>query len=712
MKRQLSLKKSAKSACSLLAFLIMSMPIAVQAQDRPQDILLNGQAGGAKFDGIGVVEGGGGTGVLLKDYPEPQRSQIMDLVFKPKFGASVSALYVEIPGDGNSTQGSMPSHMHSRGDLNYQRGYIWWEMAEAKKRNPAMSFDGAAWSAPAWVGEKSGGSFWSQDTADYYVSWLKGLRNEYGIEMDALGLRNEKGEDPNFAKMLRKSLNANGFSSVRLHGYDNWPNDKLNFVAKLEGDPELRDALDIISAHNNLPEGITSLSVIEGAARMNKPLWNTEQHVYKGGFDGLITTVQSFNLNYVKNRYTRVTDWYGIAGLYTMEPYSGEKEATVRANWPWSGHYEVNPKLWAYAHYGQFSSIGWTYLNYASGELSQGGSFVTLVSPQKDYSVIIETKDATAPQTVRLTVGGGLSSAPLAVWLSTETEQFIRQADLSAEDGIITVTLQPHAVYTLTTTRGQQKGGFADVPQPTAFPFPYSDNFDAYRQPERWGYLPRYFADISGAFELSACPKRPGQCLRQSMPEPPLSWSPDWLPYTIIGDDQWTDYTVSADLYLEAGETAAVLGRINNVGSGYGVIPKGYILRMTGSGDLVLSVIRGKMDKKELVGDAEQQAMIKAGIDTGDGGEKLLGTAHLTTAAGSWHSIKLRFAGQQIIAIVDGKTMITATDTTYKTGMAGLLAGHTGDHVSRPFFDNFAVAPNGSRSFPRQTALKAKPMYE
>jgi len=64
-----------------------------------QTIHLHGDVGGKRFDGIGVVNGGGATSVLLKDYPEPQRSQILDLVFRPKFGASVSALLVEIPGD-------------------------------------------------------------------------------------------------------------------------------------------------------------------------------------------------------------------------------------------------------------------------------------------------------------------------------------------------------------------------------------------------------------------------------------------------------------------------------------------------------------------------------------------------------------------------------------------------------------------------------------
>jgi galactosylceramidase len=161
--------------------------------------------------------------VLLKDYPEPQRSQILDLVYKPKFGASVSALLVEIPGDGNSTQGSMPSHMRTRDDLDHTRGYTWWILREAKKRNPALSLDGTAWSAPSWIGEKSSSRFkgergdvpfWSRDMVDYYVKWLEGLRSVYGLEFDALGCRNEKGVSGDFAKALRAALNTNGFENV------------------------------------------------------------------------------------------------------------------------------------------------------------------------------------------------------------------------------------------------------------------------------------------------------------------------------------------------------------------------------------------------------------------------------------------------------------------------------------------------------------------
>lgn len=51
------------------------------------------------FDGIGGLSGGGATTRLLVDYKEPQRSQVLDYLFKPSFGASLQILKVEIGGD-------------------------------------------------------------------------------------------------------------------------------------------------------------------------------------------------------------------------------------------------------------------------------------------------------------------------------------------------------------------------------------------------------------------------------------------------------------------------------------------------------------------------------------------------------------------------------------------------------------------------------------
>src|SRR6266571_4918334 len=85
-------------------------------------------------DGGGAISGGGGNSRLLVDYPEPARSRILDYLFKPGYGANLQILKVEIGGDTNSTDGAEPSHQHTANDLDCNRGYEWWLMAEAKKR--------------------------------------------------------------------------------------------------------------------------------------------------------------------------------------------------------------------------------------------------------------------------------------------------------------------------------------------------------------------------------------------------------------------------------------------------------------------------------------------------------------------------------------------------------------------------------------------------
>ncbi|MFT3867912.1 MAG: DUF1080 domain-containing protein [Nibricoccus sp.] len=661
-----------------------------------QVVQLKGDAGGKRFDGIGLVNGGGATAVLLKDYPEPQRSQILDLVYKPKFGASISALLVEIPGDGNSTQGSMPSHMRTRDDLKYTRGYIWWILREAKKRNPNLTLDGTAWSAPGWIG---GGKFWTQDAADYYVKWLQGLRNAYGLEFEALGCRNEKGVSFEFAQKLRAALDANGFGKVKLHAFDNWPDNKFDFVAQMFSDEKLRASIDIIGAHvmYGKANAHASKEVQAMAAQMGKPIWNTEDHVYKKGFDCTISLVECFNDNFIHSGATKIVNWYDIAGVYPMEPYAADP-ATVLAHSPWSGHYQVREALWGYAHYGQFTEVGWEYLNGGCGELADGGTFVTLKSPTNDYSIIIETKEARVPQEIRFLVSGGLSSGKLCVWRSNAQEQFVQQTSVEPVDGVFMLKVDPDSIYSLSTTTGQQKGSFEAILAPHAFPFPYAENFESYAKPEQWGHLPRYFADIEEVFELAARPDGKGRALRQVIPAWPISWAPSWQPYTILGDEHWRDYEVSVDVWLNSGDTAGVMGRVNHVGTGYGTIPKGYFMQLRDDGKCDLVVVRGKKDKKKPVGDAEQQALLKKANDESEGGEKVLATTQVQNIRpGEWHSLLLRFEGMTVTGLVDGKEVLKTTDELYTRGMAGLVAAaRENKKLSTPYYDNFVIKAVGA----------------
>lgn len=675
-----------------------------------QTVSLRGDAGGKLFEGIGAVSGGGATSVLLKDYPEPQRSQVLDLLFKPKFGASMSALLVEVPGDGNSTQGSEPSHMHTRDDLNVHRGYEWWIMREAKKRNPRLSLDAVAWGAPGWVGN---GNFWSQDMADYYVNWIKGLKSAHGLELDAIGCRNEKGVDLPFAKRFRATLNAAGLQHVRLHGFDNWGEKKFDWVDALTTDAELRDAIDIISNHTmsevQAPEEVQKL-----ADSLGKPLWNTEEHVYLKGFDCEIKLVQAFNENYVDSGVTKIINWFLVASLYPLEPY-GIDPAAMIANSPWSGSYRTREVLWGYAHYGQFSEIGWTYLNGACGKLEGGGSFVTLKSPGADFSIIVETNNAQAPQTVTFNVDGGLSKQPLCVWRSNAREQFVQLESITPKDGKYSLTLDPKSIYSLSTTTGQTKGSFGEPPREESFPFPYAETFESYTSPQAYGHLPRYTADIMGVFELSERPDGEGRCLRQAAPIKPMSWAPDWLPYTIIGDEAWTDYAVSVDVLLTNDAAAGVMGRINDVGNGYGCTPKGYYLRISPEGAYALVAIDGKAGPQD-IGDKENQERLKAEAAAGKprpGGEQGVATGVLAGFDRTqWHTVKLEFVGDTITGYIDDQKVVSTKDTRFSRGMAGLVACDHGNELSTAYYDNLSITPVGqARPAKDMPARHSEPLY-
>ena len=70
------------------------------------DLVVDRSGAANTFDGIGGLSGGGATTRLLIDYKEPQRSQVLDYLFKPNFGASLQILKVEIGGDSQSTDGT------------------------------------------------------------------------------------------------------------------------------------------------------------------------------------------------------------------------------------------------------------------------------------------------------------------------------------------------------------------------------------------------------------------------------------------------------------------------------------------------------------------------------------------------------------------------------------------------------------------------------
>ena len=678
-----------RSEIPQLAVLFLLIISLTSLNGKSQTININGNAGGKQFYGIGAVSGGGATSVLLKDYPEPQRSQILDMLFKPKFGASISALLVEVPGDGNSTQGSESSHMHSRNDLNFSRGYEWWIMSEARKRNPNIMLDANVWSCPLWIG---GNNFWSQDMCDYDTKWIKGLKSVYNLDLDAIGCRNEKGVNEDFVKKLRATFNRNGLSKVKIHAFDNWGKDKFGWCKDMKTDSVLRASVDIMSAHT-MSELPASDEIIKLSEELGKPIWNSEEHIYLKGFDCELSMVESFNKNFIESGVTMVVNWFLIASTYGIEPFP-EDPAIMVAREPWSGNYYIREVLWAYAHYGQFTKAGWQYLNGACGKFPGGGTYVTLKSPGKNFSIISETKNAKENQKVSFQISGGLSSEKLCVWRSNSKEQFVRMEDITPIDGSFEITLEPQTIYSISTTTGQQKGSFNDVPVSKPFPFPYNETFENYKDAQVWGYLPHHTADIAGVFEIAERPDKKGKCLQQVVEAGSQSWAPEWMPYTILGDHNWKDYEVSADVYLNNDGWAGVMGRVCATGTGYGCKPSGYYMSLSVDGTCSLFV--SKQDEKNN----------KSGTLLASGKANPI-------SAKEWHSLMLRFSGTEITGFVDQKQVLSVIDGTFPSGMIGLVAGSITMKNNKALFDNLVIkAVNSKIPAPTVFSENIYPIYK
>ena len=449
--------------------------MAAQSASPETVVTLDGTHRGRVFEGIGALSAGASSRLLI-DYPEPYRSQILDYLFKPHFGAGLQHLKVEIGADVNSTDGSEPSHMRSRQDRDYNRGYEWWLMTEAKKRNPDIILDALPWGAPGWIG---GGQFYSADMAEYVADFVKGAKAAHGLDITFTGSWNEKVHDAAYVKELHHALTAAGLHT-KVVCCDEYPGQgagQWHIAEEMANDPELAASVDVIAAH--YPQDDKGrLTTTEAARASGKPLWSSEDQP-NPGWGPIVTRdwahggrilAQLYNRNYLEGALTKTEIWSPVNSYYDILP--APNSGLMYANTPWSGHYEVQSAIWATAHTTQFAAPGWQYLDLSVSKLPEKGDFVALRSPNnRDWSVVLQTIGAKRPQSVTFRLAGGLSPSTVHVWETNAQRTFEHVADLPVSDGAVTYRFEPDSLYSLTTTVGQAKG--AAVPPPASpFPFP------------------------------------------------------------------------------------------------------------------------------------------------------------------------------------------------------------------------------------------------
>jgi hypothetical protein len=622
--------------------LLFGSATQIQAQT---NISIDGAGTGKVFEGVGAVSAGGASRLLI-DYPEPYRSEILDYLFKPYFGASLQHLKVEIGGDENSTAGSEPTHMLSATDMNYTRGYEWWLMQQAQNRNPTIALDALEWGAPGWIG---GGQFFSQDNINYILNFVNGAKSTYGLTVGSVGIWDEAPYDITWIKNLKAGLQGNGLTT-KVVAADQCCGNQWAIADDMSADSGLMSAVDILGAHY---PGAASTTT---AQNLGKSLWDSEDWAGHADWGGAQAIAQILLGNYPGGKITKTELWALISSYYDI-PHLLDA-GLMLANTPWSGNFTVEPPIWAVAHVTQFAQPGWRYIDSACGSLTGGiGSYITLVSPDgSDYSTILQTAGAFGSQTVTFTIKNGLSTGAVHVWMSNSSAQFIQQSDITPSGGTFSITLAPDSIYSLTTTTGQTKGNLTP-PSSSPFPFPYADSFDQYAS----GATPLYFTDYAGQFETANCGgSRSGLCLRQVAATSPIVWpgAATTEPETFIGDVTWTDYQETVDaLFEQPGSSVKLYGRLSSIRQTDGYV-FGYHLDYDTSGNWSLSA-------------ANQ--LIASGVTAAPG-------------LNTWHTLSIVFAGSWVQAAIDGNTLANVFDTTFTAGLGGL-----GTTWANAQFDNFTI---------------------
>ncbi|XP_066463691.1 galactocerebrosidase isoform X2 [Eleutherodactylus coqui] len=628
---------------------------------------------GRQFDGIGAVSGGGATSRLLVNYAEPYRSQILDYLFKPNFGASLHIFKVEIGGDAQTTDGTEPSHMHYPDDQNYFRGYEWWLMKEAKKRNPDIKLVGLPWAFPGWIGY---GKNWPYDfpdvTAYYVVSWIIGAKQYHDLDIDYVGIWNERAFDVTYIKVLRETLDRLGLHNIGIIAADgNW-----EIASEMVIDPYLYDAVQIIGAH--YPGTLT----VEDAISTGKQLWASEDYSTFNDEVGGGCWARILNQNYVNGNITSTISWNLVASYYEQLPFG--LEGLMTAKEPWSGNYIVSSPIWITAHTTQFTQPGWYYLRTV-GHLENGGSYVALTDRKGNITIIIETmshdnsicirpplpKFNVSAQNATFKLDGSFNDLKsLQVWYSklctnaTKPALFTKKSAIPVTGGLFTVELGVDEVYTLTTLTTGQKGSYPKPPESQPFPRKYMDDFNVRNPP--FSEAP-YFADQSGVFEYFTNTSDPGEhvfTFRQVLTQRPITWVSDASQaISVIGDYSWSNVIVTCDIYIETPGTgsAFVAARVNQGGS----------LSNLAKGIYFWVFVDGTY---KVTGDLEGKIVLRKGL--------------AGVRARQWHTLTLHIKGFSAYGLLNGNPLWTGVLTLGP--VHGWTAIGTGSFEFVQF-DNFMV---------------------
>ena len=635
---------------------------------------------GTVYRGLGTVTGNNSSRLLM-DYKVKNPKaywEIMNLLFKPDYGAGLTHVKLEFGADINSSSGTEPSIMRyadEKADVTRGAGFMF--AADALSINPEITVDMLRWGEPAWVNDEFKKSKEQGFAARYkwYKSALDAAYETYGIKFTHVSP--DANETWNidtewliyFSERLKSETNCRyDYGDIKIVASDEVCSWKI--ADEMMKNERLRNAVDILGEHYNTHASENALLLNK---KFDKEIWYTEgiassniarlavnnDGVGISGTNGALDVCNRIINGYCCGRMTMYEYQPAAAAYYSGVSYF--PKGLLTANTPWNGFYDVDSGIWTSAHFTRFIKNGWRFVdsgcfgdgkeNHSISETTNNYMTVTDTNTG-DYTIII-CNDSSDTRCYNFTLENmAKASSPVDIWETRgpDSGQDFRANYLKCLGTFSTEKLNgkfsyyveaaPYSILTITTIDKKSCEPIficerRDVPLDVNYSddFDYSEKFLAER-----GNAPLYTTDYGGAFEVAEVEGEKVLMQMISKDIKPVDWYKKTPPpCTTLGDDRWCNYSAEIEFRLaeNAEDNYAALGvRYLTSDLGVDTVENGYTLFVSASGKWRL--------QRNLTAIAE--GMLD-GFDSS-----------------SWHGIKLTAAERNITAEIDGKVVAEFCD--------------------------------------------------
>ena len=180
-----------------------------------------------------------------------------------------------------------------------------------RRAHNSCSRYGLPWGSPGWIDNQTG--YYGPDQITYQVNWLKCARDTHGIDVDWLGLWNERPwGNPTFVKDLRAAIDAEGMKTKLVLGDGGMPN-----VLDYQNDTDFMAAFDAVGLHYPCSADHLKGSG-PGLIAAGKAVWASEDWWSEAEWGGAACWAKLFNQNFIRANLTSTISWSTIWSVYPV----------------------------------------------------------------------------------------------------------------------------------------------------------------------------------------------------------------------------------------------------------------------------------------------------------------------------------------------------------------------------------------------------------